>query len=233
MEIMHLQIIIRESLVEYCNEDPDAAKACARHQSQMQEHKVRRNKCLREMPNSFNKTLLALSLACIGTTSCSLLEDYPQNPLIQKTSSESYKKCDELASDILQISYDSAGENGGRFTNFITRSIDGAAILYQLNDKREFEVISDDESVAPAVYGSGFMGMLAISASREASKNSGITISKFIGDTVLPKNNDPRKILETNESLVCKVKFMTLGSEEPGFYRISEDNEGYYYEETE
>ena len=87
--------------------------------------------------------------------------------------------------------------------------------------------------MAPAVYGSGFMGMLAISASQEASKNSGITIGKFIGDTVLPKNNDPRKILETNESLVCKVKFMTLGSEEPGFYRISEDNEGYYYEETE
>ena len=185
------------------------------------------------MPNSFTKILLALYLAGIGTTSCSLLEDYPQNPLIQKTSSEPYKKCDELASDILQISYDSAGENGGRFTNFITKSIDGAAILYQLNDKREFKVISDDQSVATAVYGSDFMGMLAISASQEVSKNAGKTISKFIGDTVLPKDNDPRKILETNESLVCKVKFMALGSEKPGFYRISEDEEGYYYEETE
>ena len=113
---------------------------------------------MRLMPNSFTKKLLALTLAGFSTTSCSLLEDYPQNPYIQETSSESYKKCDELASDILQISYDNAGENGGRFTNFITRSKDGAAILYQLNDEREFIVISDDESVAPAVYGSGFMG---------------------------------------------------------------------------
>ena len=94
-------------------------------------------------------------------------------------------------------------------------------------------VISDDESVAPAVYGSGFMGMIAISAAQEASKNSGKTISKFIGETVLPKDNDPRKILQTNESLACKVKFMAVGAEEPGFYRISEDNEGYYYEQTE
>ena len=188
---------------------------------------------MRLMPNSFTKKLLALTLAGFGTTSCSLLEDYPQNPHIQETSSESYKKCDELASDILQISYDNAGENGGRFTNFITRSKEGAAILYQLNDEREFIVISDDESVAPAVYGSGFMGMIAISAAQEASKNSGKTISRFIGENVLPKGNDPRKILQTNESLACKVKFMALGSEEPGFYRISEDDEGYYYEQTE
>ena len=233
MESMHLQITIRESLPKCCHEDPGAARAYARHQSQKPEHKERRNKRRREMPNSLNKTLLALSLAGIGATSCSLLEDYPQNPFIQKTSSDSYKKCDGLASDILQISYDRAGEKGGRFTNFITRSADGAAILYQLNDKREFEVISDDESVASAVYGSDFMGMLAISASHEASKNSGGSISKFIGDTILPKDNDPRQILETNASLVCKVKFMALGSEEPGFYRISEDDEGYYYEETE
>ena len=95
---------------------------------------------MRLMPNSFTKKLLALTLAGFSTTSCSLLEDYPQNPHIQETSSESYKKCDELASDILQISYDNAGENGGRFTNFITRSKDGAAILYQLNDEREFIV---------------------------------------------------------------------------------------------
>ena len=93
-------------------------------------------------------------------------------------------------------------------------------------------VISDDESVASAVYGSGFMGMIAISAAEEASKNSGKTVSKFIGETVLPKDNDPRKILQTNESLACKVKFMAVGAEEPGFYRISEDNEGYYYEQT-
>jgi hypothetical protein len=26
---------------------------------------------------------------------------------------------------------------------------------------------------------------------------------------------------------------MAVGAEEPGFYRISEDNEGYYYEQTE
>jgi hypothetical protein len=93
-------------------------------------------------------------------------------------------------------------------------------------------VISDDESVAPAVYGSGFMGMIAISAAQEASKNSGKTIGKFLGDTVFPKDNDPREILQTNESLACKVKFMAVGAEEPGFYRISEDNEGYYYEQT-
>ena len=185
------------------------------------------------MLNSFAKKLLALSLAGLGTTSCSLLEDYPQNPHIQATSSEPYKKCDELASDILQISYDDAGENGGRFTNFITRSKDESAILYQLNDAKDFMVISDDESVAPAIYGSGFMGMIAISAAQEASKNSGKTISKFIGETVLPRDNDPRIILQTNESLACKVKFMAVGAEEPGFYRISEDNEGYYYEQTE
>ena len=185
------------------------------------------------MATDFAKTLLTLCLSGIGTASCSLLEDYPQNPLIQETSSESYKKCDELASNILQISYDGAGENGGRFTNFITRSKDGAVILYQLNDEREFKVISNDKLVAQAVYGSSFMGMIAISAAQEASKNSGKTIGKFLGDTVFPKDNDPRKILETNESLACKVKFMTLGSEEPGFYRISEDDEGYYYEQTE
>ena len=188
---------------------------------------------MRLMLNSFTQKLLALSLACIGTTSCSLLEDYPQNPHIQKVSSDLYKKCDELASDILQISYDGAGENGGRFTNFITRSKDGAAILYQLNDAREFIVVSDDESVAQAIYGSGFMGMIAISAAQEASRNAGKTISTFIGETVLPKDNDPRKILQTNESLACKVKFMAIGSEEPGFYRISEDSDGYYYEQTE
>ena len=94
-------------------------------------------------------------------------------------------------------------------------------------------VISDDESVAPAVYGSDFMGMIAISAAQEASKNLGKTISKFIGKNVLPKDNDPRKILQTNESLVCKVKFMAAGSKESGFYRISEDDEGYYYKQTE
>ena len=185
------------------------------------------------MLNSFAKKLLALLLAGLGSTSCSLLEDYPQNPHIQATSSEPYKKCDELASDILQISYDDAGENGGRFTNFITRSKDGSAILYQLDDARDFMVISDDKSVAPAVYGPGFMGMIAISAAQEASKNPGKTIGKFIGETVLPKDNDPRKILQTNKSLACKVKFMAVGAEEPGFYRISEDNEGYYYEQTE
>ena len=185
------------------------------------------------MPNSFTKKLLALTLAGLGTTSCSLLEDYPQNPYIKETSSEPCKKCDELASDILQISYDNAGENGGRFINFITRSKDGAAILYQLNNEREFMVISDDESVASAVYGSGFIGMIAISAAQEASKNSGKTISKFIGENALPKGNDPRKILQTNESLACKVKFMVAGSEKPGFYRVSKDNEGYYYEQTE
>ena len=65
---------------------------------------------MRLMPNSFTKKLLALTLAGFSTTSCSLLEDYPQNPHIQETSSESYKKCDEPASDILQISYDNAGE---------------------------------------------------------------------------------------------------------------------------
>ena len=188
---------------------------------------------VRVMPNNLTKKCLALSLAGIATTSCSLLEDYPQNPLIQETSSQSYKKCDELASDILQISYDSAGENGGRFTNFITRSVDGTAIIYQLNDKREFKVLSDDQSIASAVYGSDFMGMIAISAAQEASRNSGKTIAKFIGDTVLPEDKDPRKILATNESLACKVKFMTVGSEDPGFYRISEDDEGYYYEQTE
>ena len=106
-------------------------------------------------------------------------------------------------------------------------------ILYQLNDEREFKVISNDKSVSQAVYSSGFMGMIAISAAQEASKNSGKTIGKFLGDTVFPKDNDPRKILETNESLACKVKFMTLGSEEPGFYRISEDDEGYYYKQSE
>jgi len=42
-----------------------------------------------------------------------------------------------------------------------------------------------------------------------------------------------RKILETNDSLAYKVKFMTVGSEEPGFHRISEDDEGYNYEHTE
>ena len=188
---------------------------------------------MRLMLNSLSKKMLALALAGLGTTSCSLLENYPQNPHIQETSSESYKKCDELASDILQISYDKAGENGGRFINFITRSKDGAAILYQLNGEREFIIIADDESVAPAVYGSGFMGMIAISAAQEASKNSGKTIGKLIGENALPKSNDPRKILQTKESLACKVKFMALGTEEPGFYRISEDNKGYYYEQTE
>ena len=103
-------------------------------------------------------------MAGAGTTSCYLLEDYPQNLHIQETSSELCKKCDELASDTLQISYDGAGENGGRFTNFITRSKDGRAILYQLNDEREFIVISDDKSVASAVYGSDFIGMIAIYA---------------------------------------------------------------------
>ena len=72
------------------------------------------------MATDFAKTLLTLSLAGIGTASCSLLEDYPQNLLIQETSSESYKKCDELASNILHISYDGAGENGGRFTKSYT-----------------------------------------------------------------------------------------------------------------
>ena len=188
---------------------------------------------MRLILNSFTQKLLALTLAGGGTTSCSLLEDYPQSLRIQDTSSKLYKKCDELASNILQISYDGAGENGGRFTNFITRSKDGRAILYQLNDEREFIIISDDKSVASAVYGSDFIGMTAISAAQEASKNSGKTISKFIGENVLPKGNDPRKILQTNESVAYRVKFMTVGSEEPGFYRISEDNQGYYYEQTE
>lgn len=174
-----------------------------------------------------------LSLICIGASSCSLLEDYPQNQLIQGVSTEAYKKCDGLASDILQISYERAGETGGRFTNFITRSNDGSAVLFQLSDKRDFEVISDDEIVAAAVYGSGFIGMVAISAAQEQSRNSGETMRKFIGNSALPESKDPRKILETNESLVCKVKFMTLGSEQPGFYKISEDDEGYYYERTD
>jgi len=36
------------------------------------------------------------------------------------------------------------------------------------------------------------MGMVAISTAQEASKNSGKTIGKFIGDTFLPKDNDKK-----------------------------------------
>lgn len=142
-------------------------------------------------------------------------------------------KCDELASDILQVSYDSAGENGGRFTNFLSRSSNGSAILYQLSEEREFKIISDDDSVATAVYGTDFIGQVAISAARTASKNSKQTIGEFIGEQVLPDNSDPRKILTTTKSLVCKVKFMSIGAMTPGFYRISEDADGYYYQQVD
>ena len=123
---------------------------------------------MRLMPNSFTKKLLALTLAGFGTASCSLLEDYPQNPHIQETSSESYKNGDELASDILQISYDNAGENGGRFTNFITRSKEGAQ-FHQLNDERESLSYQTTSQLLQPFMAQAY-GMIAISVFNKHQK---------------------------------------------------------------
>ena len=155
------------------------------------------------------------------------------NGLIDEFSSEAYKDCDRLASQILRMSYEDAAEEGGRFVTFLTREKSGKAMLYRLNDQDEYEVISDDAAIAKAVYGDGFWGLVAIKAAQEVKINSGESIAEIVAKNAMPEDSDPRLVLETNTSLVCKIKFSSLGALPAGFYRIGEDEDSYYYEEVQ
>ena len=155
------------------------------------------------------------------------------NGLIDEFSTEAYKDCDRLASQILRMSYEDAAEEGGRFVTFLTREKGGKAMLYRLNDQDEYEVINDDAVIAKAVYGDGFWGLVAIKAAQEAKGKSGESIAEIVAKNAMPEDSDPRLVLKTNSSLVCKIKFSSLGALPAGFYRVGEDEDSYYYEEVD
>ena len=104
-------------------------------------------------------------------------------------------------------------------------------MLYRLSDQDEYQGINDDAAIAKAVYGDGFWGLVAIKAVQEAKSKSGESIAAIVAKNAMPEDSDPRLVLKTNSSLVCKVKFSALGSLPAGFYRVSEDEDSYYYEE--
>ena len=173
--------------------------------------------------------LPAVSMTLLGA--CALEGD--GNGLIAEFSTAAYQDCDRLASQIMRISYEDVAEEGGRFLTFLTRENNGKAMLYRLDDQDQFEIIRDDAVIAQAVYGGSFFGLMAIQAAKSAKEQSGESIAELVAENAFPANKDPRLILKTNNSLVCKIKFSTLGALPAGFYRVSEDEDSYYYEELQ
>ena len=77
------------------------------------------------------------------------------------------------------------------------------------------------------------VGLVAIKAAQEAKGQSGESIAEIVAKSAMPEDSDPRLILKTNSSLVCKIKFSSLGALPAGFYQVGEDEDSYYYEEVD